>query len=136
MIDCLKDCPDLGACCKGFFLPITYLSDNQFKELMEHHKAPFKRMPYPVPERHNNLCYCPMIGDDGLCKDYEHRPQTCHIYQPGVESLCVLFVGPPEQSVMETINREDVQMLKRGMKPEDVINATERLNNSNHDHNG
>lgn len=118
MIDCLKDCPELGACCKGFFLgPVEYgTTDEEFDSLMEKHKAPFKKIDSNDPKR-SPVCYCPVLGADGLCTDYENRPETCRIYHPGVEALCVLFVGPPTEGVMVAMNREDVRMLKCSVMP-------------------
>lgn len=40
---------------------------------------------------------CSRLGDDGLCTDYENRPQLCIDYQPMSDGLCAIrpFKGIP-----------------------------------------
>jgi hypothetical protein len=100
-IDCLRDCPDLGACCRVFFLSCWgATTEKAFYELMQQQKAPFKHVRLPDGET-SCIARCDQIDGTGKCKVYEQRPNTCRIFIPGSDFLCVLFLGPPEEHVFK-----------------------------------
>ena len=42
--------------------------------------------------------WCPKLGRDGRCTDYENRPVTCSSgYAPGQDGLCAMYVPPPPE---------------------------------------
>lgn len=40
--------------------------------------------------------WCPRLGRDGRCTDYEHRPKLCRLYEPGTDRLCALHTPAPQ----------------------------------------
>jgi Fe-S-cluster containining protein len=42
------------------------------------------------------LLWCPVLGRDGRCTDYENRPALCRDMQPGKGSLCAMHVPSGE----------------------------------------
>lgn len=41
--------------------------------------------------------WCPNLGLDGRCMDYANRPNTCVIYEPAEDQLCLYHVTPPDE---------------------------------------
>lgn len=41
--------------------------------------------------------WCPLLGRDGRCTDYENRPALCRTYQSGEDALCAEWVPPPAE---------------------------------------
>jgi Fe-S-cluster containining protein len=39
---------------------------------------------------------CTNLTAEGLCGDYENRPQLCRDYQAGSDRLCVMYVPPAD----------------------------------------
>jgi len=39
------------------------------------------------------LFWCPRLGRDGRCTDYENRPALCRSYEPGTDPLCAEWDG-------------------------------------------
>lgn len=35
---------------------------------------------------------CRWLGDDGRCRHYERRPQTCRTYEAGQDALCAEYI--------------------------------------------
>lgn len=40
--------------------------------------------------------WCPNLGLDGRCTDYANRPNTCVIFEPASDPLCLYYVKPAE----------------------------------------
>lgn len=38
----------------------------------------------------NWTLWCPLLGKDGRCTDYAHRPLLCATFLPATDALCVL----------------------------------------------
>ena len=45
-------------------------------------------MPLHVDRYGSWQFWCPLLGRDGRCTDYENRPPLCREYQPGTDKLC------------------------------------------------
>jgi Fe-S-cluster containining protein len=41
--------------------------------------------------------WCPVLGRDGRCTDYENRPALCRSFEAGSESLCVMHHPSPTE---------------------------------------
>ena len=95
MINCLTDCPDIGYCCRVFTVwggsVHAGMTNDDLTRLFLERGAPFAVVA-KVDRR--LFCRCVGIGDDGLCLDYQKRPETCRDFLPGSDPLCCLFVGP------------------------------------------
>ena len=91
-INCLTDCPRIGHCCKVF-----YLHGPEDKDVLERfidEETPFRRL-HTFEDRPQCVCSCDNLGPDGLCRDYENRPDLCRKFEPGTDALCILSCGPP-----------------------------------------
>lgn len=93
-----------GACCQEFMLSGTgkekYGSNKRGarRHLVAKDENPSgKKKPFQPVEylAHVDMWVwrCPKIGDDGRCKVYERRPETCRIFEPASAGLCVHFGG-------------------------------------------
>ena len=102
-------CSKPGACCRGFglqdhtyyrtplealvkmvefglpFLPV----DNRYEEYLA--AIPEKERDFVRPFSFN----CPMLGHDGRCTIYDHRPELCKKYEPLSDPLCVMWQPNP-----------------------------------------
>jgi Fe-S-cluster containining protein len=45
---------------------------------------------------------CPLLGSDGRCTEYDHRPPLCRDYQAGEDALCAMHVSDPGDFCKET----------------------------------
>lgn len=101
-------CRNPGRCCSGFGLNLPILAEETALDVLirlarvEHRDcqgrpvvgAPFLPL-YRTPERWR--FWCPLLGRDGRCTDYEHRPEVCALFKPGGDPLCVMHTpAPPE----------------------------------------
>lgn len=95
MIDCLKGCPIPGACCRGFGINIDKdHSDKMVAEKLGQHNMSQMRM-IGRTLWGNPILVCDWLDHaTGRCRDYDNRPNTCRIFEPGSESLCAAFCGP------------------------------------------
>ena len=106
-IDCLRDCPDLGHCCKRFSLspigkmPSANWNIKTFKGVMRQmrkRKLPFRPLELSAVNGAGEKIAekiwwftCPLLGKDGKCGDYENRPNTCKNFVPGNgDMLCLI----------------------------------------------
>lgn len=46
--------------------------------------------------------WCPLLGRDGRCTDYAHRPDICAQYQPGQDPLCAEY-DPHDCSTIKVV---------------------------------
>lgn len=82
-----------GHCCNGFVLtgsesgeftgawsPLALLAELAMNGL------PF--LPLALTSKGFWRFWCPMLGADGRCTDYENRPQLCRDYEPGTDLIC------------------------------------------------
>jgi uncharacterized protein len=82
-------CADCCACCTTAHFVHVGPDEHEVLALV----PPELRFPAPgLPAGHVVLPYdergrCPMLGDDGTCTIYEHRPRTCRVYD------CRLFAA-------------------------------------------
>jgi len=87
-------CARPGYCCNGFRL--TY-KDGLYKEpSLELANARMKREGKPfkaVGHFWNGAVKfsCPLLDENGRCGDYENRPETCRMFEPTSDNLCVYF---------------------------------------------
>lgn len=94
-------CPRPGACCRFFSLNqsggIDQWSGMPLLEAIagvaashteDHPFVPLYRRPNGV-----TVWWCPNLGRDGRCMDYDRRPYTCRSFEPASEKLCVLWPG-------------------------------------------
>lgn len=102
-------CPEPGRCCKQFCLPAApsfwlkswredaqkWLDDNGLPFAPHSHS---KRI---VRDRESGDDYvlvwfgCNHLTPEGRCGMYETRPETCRIFEPASDSLCVLHPDAP-----------------------------------------
>ncbi|MCK5607556.1 YkgJ family cysteine cluster protein [Candidatus Pacearchaeota archaeon] len=104
-VDCMRDCPDLGHCCKRFVL--TTFSFPPFDEgrslkgvrrKLRQFKLPFEVLELSADNNSNQKTAkkvwwftCPVLGKDGRCGDYENRPRVCKSFVPGGgDELCLI----------------------------------------------
>lgn len=95
-----ESCRIKGNCCKGFMLNfIINKSENWEEELnswLKVNETEFlipRRAPYNDTEKTLGFRFdCSLLGEDGLCKDYENRPDMCKLYQPQEDALCCEYV--------------------------------------------
>ncbi|MEI8361126.1 MAG: YkgJ family cysteine cluster protein [bacterium] len=104
--DCLRDCPDIGHCCREFALTHAgdtvgynqpYLLTKDLNKIMEYRGWPF------LAKRYDGvlecwLFHCPELGSNGLCTRYETRPSVCRSFKPGsCKRLCCVRPTLAEQ---------------------------------------
>jgi len=103
-------CSSPGACCKDFALNVGLFDKDSWKDdaakKMVHHKLPFIPLrlavegnetaggPSEIDGRVSIRFSCPLVTPEGLCGDYENRPQLCKDYQPLSDRLCAMYVEP------------------------------------------
>lgn len=113
-VDCMRDCPDLGHCCKRFVLNVKRAmpfderkSIKGARRKLRQSNLPFKPVELCKDKRYPHdsgrqvwWFTCPLLGEDGKCGDYDNRPDLCKKFVPGGgDHLCLIG---PEGS--ETIN--------------------------------
>jgi Fe-S-cluster containining protein len=99
-------CPDKGHCCRNFDSSLVYWDDASHDEVTRYmHFIAGEPMPWivrgPGPKRFKQngrafshwLFDCPKLGPDGLCTDYENRPQACRSLVPGTVDVCTFNEG-------------------------------------------
>ena len=118
-VDCIRDCPDLGHCCKRFVLNPTSLPPfNERRSIkgiwrkLRQFKLPFKPLELSGINGSGGKTgkmdwwfTCPILGKDGKCGDYENRPQVCKSFVPGGgDALCL--IKPEGEEVKEAVSKE------------------------------
>lgn len=93
-INCIADCPDIGACCRVFGCGHTWEETHRNYITDE---TPFN-IKHELEDFGLFICECANLNTEGMCKDYENRPDTCSTFQPATDPLCLLFVGPPQKN--------------------------------------
>ena len=97
-IDCLRDCPDLGHCCRKFCV----IGFTRWQPLDKRRSAKgvqrflnkrrlgiFK--PHSIRDDGSWMITCPKLGADGRCSDYDNRPELCRSFRPGCgDGLCLI----------------------------------------------
>ena len=113
-------CRQPGRCCTGFALPIR--GDTALEVLVQlaaMHHGLFKGHPNRLshedcvdPQRRAHVehaavglpfiplnpvpggwrFWCPLLGRDGRCTEYDHRPALCRAYQPASDPICAEWV--------------------------------------------
>lgn len=96
-------CRRPGRCCSGFALNLEVSEEETALHLLVRlatilHQdcqgrpmlgAPFLPLYRPGGEWR---FWCPLLGHDGRCTDYENRPLLCAMFQPGADPLCEMHV--------------------------------------------
>jgi Fe-S-cluster containining protein len=99
-------CPTPGRCCKEFFIPGLGRGLFQGESWREEAAAQLERedLPYEPIRAIARTCMpgwvmvvfgCKHVTAEGCCSIYEERPDTCRIFIPTTDELCVFFDGPP-----------------------------------------
>ena len=101
-VDCLKDCPELGYCCRRFYIhrergkkPLAFpMSSKGVMRFLRKNGLHFMQpLMMSTSERYWGSWWvtCTRLGGDGRCMDYENRPDFCRDFIPGGEDkLCLL----------------------------------------------
>lgn len=90
-----------GRCCTGFRVNAASMAEAETGlhaliaaatiATFDCHERPLIGVPFSPLYRHPERgwsFWCAMLGRDGRCLDYQHRPSLCRDYQPGVDELC------------------------------------------------
>lgn len=104
-------CTNPGRCCTGFHLQKRYEEGSRALHPLEvyawlasvkHSDAslgdtgvPF--MPLWRKPDGTWRYWCPRLGHDGRCTDYENRPNLCRDYEAMSDALCALHTTPPQE---------------------------------------
>ena len=103
-IDCLRDCPSIGSCCRCMVIwsngrPWPGTEDPiEAQAEIDKRGLPFVLLatghttvsnPNRVTDEHAWYITCNAVLPDGLCGIYEHRPTICSSFRPGMDPLCV-----------------------------------------------
>jgi len=118
-VDCLKDCPDPGACCRLIILygnygdpvPRTENMDEAQAMLDEHSDcAPFELYAFGRTPAGKPIWYlrCKMVTREGACGIYEHRPELCRSFKPCIDKPCLLH---PQGEEAFTLYKANMQRL-------------------------
>lgn len=107
LIDCLRECPSIGACCRRLALWSSGQAWPNTEDPVEAQKQidtwGETGLPFEIIERADEyggltgeptgfkvwLVGCKMVMSDGMCGIYEHRPKLCRDFRPGADPLCV-----------------------------------------------
>jgi Fe-S-cluster containining protein len=112
-------CSAPGACCRGFYLNARQLqaAESDVEALgilaglytVDCNGRPMLGLPFvpagyrtsgagkgshPTRETPEDIRIfdCTLLGEDGRCTDYAHRPELCVRYEPGQDALCIMHV--------------------------------------------
>jgi len=95
--DCLRDCPDLGHCCKRFVLQHERFDVGRslkgVRRNLRKYDLPFNPIGLEPTKTGSKTWWftCPLLGKDGKCGDYENRPDLCRRFVPGNgDELCLI----------------------------------------------
>jgi Fe-S-cluster containining protein len=109
LVTACDSCRRPGRCCTGFNItgrapahwhPLevyVWLATVRHRdEAMGDTGLPFMPL-WPPPTSGHWRFWCPRLGRDGRCTDYDNRPTLCRIYEPGHDGLCAIHEGwyPP-----------------------------------------
>lgn len=92
-------CPAPGTCCRAFHPGPGGAAWKGLTSLEVMAGLADMGLPFAPLYQHANgawLFWCPNLGRDGRCRDYENRPATCRDFEPGSDVLCVLHDGHRE----------------------------------------
>lgn len=104
-------CAAPGRCCSGFTLNLRDQERMSAVETMAHiaaHSLPFLPL-YRVPAKHRGpydggwRFWCPLLGRDGRCTDYENRPETCRDFEPLSDPLCFHFAKTDDAAATKAV---------------------------------
>lgn len=97
-------CPKPGNCCRLFTLSGTFWDDTDIAEQWKLYEGKYPFVPVRrkagyafVIDQESGRMYsswqfsCPKLGPDGRCTIYETRPDTCRVFEPGSDPICVLY---------------------------------------------
>lgn len=70
-------------------------------EWMGHIGVPFMPL-YKLPDGRWRY-WCPRLGVDGRCTNYENRPKLCRLYQPKSDFLCTEYDGVPPVETSQAV---------------------------------
>jgi Fe-S-cluster containining protein len=96
-------CHRKGACCVDFTLSSLFIATypTQLHALVRTAEAGLPFLPNGTNEKWGDekfrgdawVFVCPLLGLDGRCTEYEHRPfYPCGHYPPGEDCLCALHL--------------------------------------------
>ncbi|WP_372395223.1 YkgJ family cysteine cluster protein (plasmid) [Azospirillum sp. HJ39] len=93
-------CSKPGKCCRSFVLNFPSqptMTPLEALSIMAAHWLPFM----PLMRYQNGVFrfWCPLLGTDGRCTDYESRPDTCRVFRPASDPLCVMWEALPQIDV-------------------------------------
>ena len=107
-IDCFRDCPLMGSCCKSMVLTMggknypTATNIRDARQQLQEYGMPFDLIGFTRSWNEHDRDYryswrvgCVMVLPDGLCGIYDSRPNVCKIFKAGSDALCILH---PEAS--------------------------------------
>lgn len=86
-------CMRPGACCFGFVLSGQHWQTGlDMLVMVAQQGLPF----VPLFRRPNGVWkwWCPLLGKDGRCTEYDRRPYVCREFEPAQDPLCVHHVEP------------------------------------------
>lgn len=96
-------CVAPGSCCRSFVLNIDGQDKMTALEVMGKlataHQGPEPYnlgLPFlPLFKQESGFwkVWCPNLGRDGRCLDYDNRPETCRQFEPASDALCIHY-GP------------------------------------------
>lgn len=96
-----ETCRKPGSCCKNFALVSRFTKDNwksEAESLLATHKIdyfkPVRVRPNPTTQNPDAVSVyfdCERLGLDGRCTNYNERPETCRVFEPGSDPLCAEY---------------------------------------------
>lgn len=104
-------CPKPGKCCRYFVLWVRDVNGDkralgqaspdcrpdhglEVLAMLAEYEMPFDIL---FREASGSFTFwCPNLGRDGRCTDYENRPSPCRSFQPAMEPLCAIHVPAQE----------------------------------------
>ena len=94
-----SNCRTKGNCCRGFALSFEVPKGNWYnasiKKLQEYNldfMHPIRPLDYYGSDDVQVQFDCSYLGEDGLCTNYENRPELCKAYKPKQDALCCEYV--------------------------------------------
>ena len=97
---CTTSCRSKGNCCRGFELNFEVSKNNWYNEAKENLKRYNLEFLYPIRPGLKDYWRgkvrvqfgCSRLNKDGLCSDYENRPDLCKTYMPQQDPLCCEYI--------------------------------------------